>query len=158
MPARPLPRHHTASTAVSLRRWLCAWLALLTALQMIGSTLAGLHGTWHHHRPPSMQSIAPSTPVIRWRHGEPEALARADIHAQMHVAGEAHEHAVTDASVLPLGGDVASEAVAQLTAALAPGADLSLNPLDAAHHVRAVAATWAATSHTIAPPLKPPRG
>jgi hypothetical protein len=153
-----MPRHHAAPTALLLRRWLCAWLALLTALQMIGSTLAGLHGTWHHHRPPSMQSIAPSTPMIRWRHGEPAALAGADAHAQMHALGEGHEHAATDASVLPLGGDVGSEAVAQLAAALAPGANLSWNPHNAARHMRADTATWAATSRSIAPPLKPPRG
>jgi len=158
MPARPMRRHRPAPTAVSLRRWLCAWLALLTALQMIGSTLAGVHGTWHHHRAPSLQSIAPSTPMIRWQHGEPAALAPADVHAQMHAAGEAHEHAATDSSVLPFGADVATDAVAQLAAALAPGADMPWNPYDAARHVRADTATWAATSRSIAPPLMPPRG
>ena len=107
-------------TAVSLRRWLCAWLALLILAQMIGSTLVGLHGAWHHHRP-SMQSAAPSVPVVRWQHGE---AMRADAHAQMHTSGEAHDHAVTDFSVLPLGADTATEAVAQLGASLAPGADV----------------------------------
>ena len=157
MSARPMPRH-PAPTALLLRRWLCAWLALLTALQMIGSTLAGLHGSWHHHRAPSLQSTAPSTPMIRWRHGEPAAPARADAHAQMHATGEAHEHAATDASVLPLGTDAAADAVAQLAVALAPGADPSWNPHDAARHVRTDASPWAATSRAIAPPLKPPRG
>ncbi|HSW21244.1 MAG TPA: hypothetical protein VLJ62_00630, partial [Burkholderiaceae bacterium] len=89
---------------MSLRRWLCAWLALLMLAEMVGSTLAGLQGTWHHHRP-SMQAAAPSAPVVRWRHGEP---TRADAHAQMHALGEAHDHAATDFSVLPLGPDTAT--------------------------------------------------
>jgi hypothetical protein len=60
--------------------------------------------------------------------------------------------------VLPFGVDAASDAVAQLAAALAPGADVPWSPHDAARHVRADTATWAATSRAIAPPLKPPRG
>lgn len=155
MPARPAPRQHaTPPTAALLRRWLCAWLALLTALQMIGSTLAGLQGSWHHHRP-SMQSAAPSVPVIRWRHGE---TVGADVHARMHRQGEAHDHAATDPSVLPLGPDSATEAVAQLAAAVAPGADVQWTLLDRAHHVQAGAAPWAPTTRSIAPPLQPPRG
>ena len=157
MPTRPTPHRHAAPTALSLRRWLCAWLALLTALQMIGSALAGVPVTWLHHRAPSLHSIAPSTPMIRWQQGEPAAPARTDVHAQMHAAGEAHKHAATDSSVLPLGVDVATDAVAQLAAALAPGADMPWGPHDAARHVRADTAAWAATSRAIAPPLKPPR-
>jgi hypothetical protein len=60
-----MPHRHAAPTALSLRRWLCAWLALLTALQMIGSTLAGVHGTWHQHRPPSLQSRTLRDPTLR---------------------------------------------------------------------------------------------
>jgi hypothetical protein len=154
MSSARLLHNQTPPTAVSLGRWLCAWLALLTAMQMIGSTLAGLQGTWHHHRP-SMQSGAPSVPVIRWRHGE---SMQADAHAQMHASGEAHDHPATDASVLPLGADTATEAVAQLAAALAPGAEVLWSPRDPARHVQVDAAIWAATSRSIAPPLKPPRG
>ena len=142
-------------TAVSLRRWLCAWLALLTALQMIGATVAGSHG--HRHRP-SLQSAAPSMPVIRWQHGDALRTARADLHAQLHAANESHDHAATDASVMPLGGDAAAEAVAQLASALAPGADVLWSLHEPARHVRASTAGWAATSRSIAPPLQPPRG
>ena len=154
MSARPAERYPTPPTAVSLRRWLCAWLALLTLTQMIGSTLAGLRGTWHHHRP-SMQSGAPSVPVIRWRHGE---AMPADAHAQMHAQGEAHDHAATDVSVLPLGPDSATEAVALWAAAVAPGTDVRWSPHDSAHHVQAGSAGWAPTTRAIAPPLQPPRG
>ena len=76
----------------------------------------------------------------------------------MHARGEAHDHAATDASVLPLGADAATEAVAQLAASLAPGADVRWSPHDTAHHVQAGAASWAPTTRAIAPPLKPPRG
>jgi len=137
-------------TVVSLRRWLCAWLALLIATQTIGSTLAGLRGTWHGHRP-SMLASAPSTPLIRWRHATP------DVHARWHASGQPHDHALTDPSVLPLGADTGTEAVAQLAAALAPGAEASRPLRDAARHVQAGAAPWAATSRAIAPPRKPPR-
>jgi hypothetical protein len=155
MPSAHRQRHHAApSTAVSLRRWLCVWLALLTLTQMIGSMLAGLQGSWHHHRP-SVQAGAPSVPVIRWRHSE---VVHADAHTQMHASGEAHEHAATDPSVFPLGPDTATEAVAQLASAVAPSADLRWSPHDRARHVQAGAASWAPTTHSIAPPLQPPRG
>jgi len=152
--ARPLRHHAAPPTAVSLRRWLCAWLALLTALQMVGSTLAGLHSRWHHHRP-SMQAAAPSLPVVRWRHGE---AMRADAHAQMHALGEAHDHAASDFSVLPFGPDTATEAVAQWAAAVAPGTDVRWSPHRLARHVQAGSASWAPTTRSIAPPLQPPRG
>jgi hypothetical protein len=153
--SHPRSRRHlaTPSTAASLRRWLCAWLALLSVTQMLGSTLSGLHGHWH--RPaPSMHSAAPSTPVIRWRHGE---VGRADTHARMHELGQAHEHAATDVSVVPLAPDTATEAVAQLGAALAPGADVQWRLPDGARHVLLDTAPWAAKTRAIAPPLKPPR-
>ena len=130
-PAFPLRHRATPSTTVLLRRWLCAWIALLTLTQTIGSTSTGLQGAWHHHRP-SMQPAAPSVPMIRWRHDE---ATRADAHAQMHARGEAHDHGVTDASVLPFGHDPATEAVAQLAAVLAPGAGSHSMPRDAARHV-----------------------
>ncbi|HEY6514409.1 MAG TPA: hypothetical protein VI032_20705 [Burkholderiaceae bacterium] len=155
MSTHTAPRQPTASTAVSLRRWLCAWLALLTLAQMLGSTLAGLHGGRHHHRP-TMQAAAPALlPVVRWRHGE---VVSADAHTLLHAHGEAHDHAATDASVLPIAVDAASEAVAQLTASLAPGGDLRWSAHDNAHHVQAGTTSWAPTTRAIAPPLKPPRG
>jgi len=141
-------------TAVSLRRWLCAWLALLTLAQLIGSTLTSLQGTRHHHRP-SVQAATPSLAVIRWRHGE---VVQAGAHAQMHARGEAHDHAATDAGVLPVGADAATEAVAQLAASLAPGAEMHWSPRDSAHHVQAGASRWVPTTRALAPPLKPPRG
>ena len=153
-PALPLHHRATPSTAVLLRRWLCAWIALLTLTQTIGSTLTGLQGTRHHHRP-SMQSAAPSVPVIRWRHDD---AMRADAHAQMHARGDAHDHRITDASVLAFGHDPATEAVVQLAAVLAPGADSHWMPCDAAHHVQAVTASWSPTTRSITPPLQPPRG
>lgn len=152
--ARP-PRTRTSPpTAVSLRRWLCAWLALLTLAQLIGSTLSSLQGARHHHRP-SVQAATPSVAVIRWRHGE---VVQADAHAQMHARGEAHNHTATDSSVSPVGADAATEAIAQLGASLAPGSEMRWIPRNSAHHVQAGAARWAPTTRALAPPLKPPRG
>jgi hypothetical protein len=152
--ARPSRTHASPPTAVSLRRWLCAWLALLTLAQLIGSTLTSLQGARHHHRP-SVQAATPSLAVIRWRHGE---VLQADAHAQMHARGEAHDHVVTDPSVLPVGADAATEAVAQLGTSLAPGAEMRWSPHDSAHHVQTGAARWVPTTRALAPPLKPPRG
>ena len=148
-------------TALLLRRWLCGWLALLMALQMLGSTLAGLQTSWHRHRPALQASAAPSTPLVRWRHGEASVAAEVDTHAQshaqLHARGEVHEHALTDTSVLPWGIDAAGDAVAQLAAVLAPGAGALTSPRCHAHHVRAMGERWAATSRSIAPLLQPPR-
>src|SRR5262245_33506668 len=149
--ARPMP-----PTAQLLRRWLCAWLALLTLTQMLGSTLAGLHGTWHRHRPALQSQAAPSTPLVHWRHGGVKPAV--DAHVQLHARGEVHEHAATDASVLPIGVDTAGDAVAQLAAMLAPGVDASWTRRSDAEHVHAGSAAWAATSRSIAPLLRPPRG
>lgn len=152
------PQRHPApaSTAVSLRRWLCAWLAVLTVTQMIGSTLAGLHGPWHRHRP-SLQAAAPSMPLIRWRHGEVIRATQVDSHARMHAQGEAHDHVATDSSVLPFGADAATEAAAQLALTWAPGVEARWRAHDAARHVRASTPAWAPTMRSIAPPLQPPR-
>jgi len=141
-------------TAVSLRRWLCSWLALLILTQMIGSTLSGLHGSWHRHRT-TTPSSAPSVPVIHWTHGDATA---ADAHARLHQRGETHDHAATDASVLPVGVDSAADAVAQLATALAPGSDGPWCTHDCMRHVQAGSARWAPTTRSSAPPLKPPRG
>ena len=156
MSTRPQRRKAPASTAVSLRRWLCVWLALLTVTQLIGSTLAAAQGAWHRHRP-LLQATAASTPLIRWRHGEAVRVARLDAHAQMHARGEAHDHAATDASVLPFGADAASEASAQWALAWAPGVEARWCTHDAARHVRASTPAWAPTMRSIAPPLQPPR-
>ena len=145
------PRCTTPPTAVSLRRWLCTWLALLIVAQTAGAALAGRH---RHHHAPSLRTSAPATPVVHWRHGD----ATRDEHAQWHATGQLHEHALTDPSVLPLSADTASEAVAQLAATLAPGAEATGLIHDGARHVQADAAAWAPTSRAIAPLLKPPRG
>jgi len=155
MSARAAHRHPTAPTAVSLRRWLSAWLALLTLTQMFGSTLAGLHGSRHHHRPTMQAAAPPQLPVIRWRHGE---VVSADAHAQLHADGEAHDHAASDASVLPLAVDAANEAVGQLAASLAPGNDPRWSVRDRLHHVQAGTPGWVPTTRSLAPPLQPPRG
>jgi len=147
-----------ASTALLLRRWACAWLALLMLAQMVASTWTGLHGTWHRHRPAVQTTAAPSTPLVRWRHGGAAAVVDADAHARLHQRGEAHDHAATDGSVMPLALDVASDAVAQLAAALAPGVEVAWRLRSLARHVHASSTAWVATSRSIAPPLKPPRG
>lgn len=153
MSARPTERCPTAPTAVSLRRWLCAWLALLLLTQTAASTLASLHGSWHRHHPAVLSSA--TGPVTHWRHGEP---GRWDAHAQLHARGEVHHHDATDASVVPLTGDAAIDAVAQLAATLAPSADAAWRPREHARHAQAGVAPWAPTQRSIAPPLQPPRG
>jgi len=65
------PRRSAVSTARALRRWACSWLALLTLVQMLAATLAGVHGIGHRHRTSAQAAGTPSTPLIRWRHGEP---------------------------------------------------------------------------------------
>ena len=152
MPSRRPRRHAPSPTAVSLRRWLCAWLALLLVTQTIGATGVGLRGTWHWHWP-SRQASAPPTPAIRWQHGD----AARDAHAQWHASGQAHDHALTDSSVVPLGPDTTSEAVAVLAVTLAPAAEMRWALPESARHVQTEVTPWAATSRTIAPPLKPPR-
>jgi hypothetical protein len=141
------------STALLLRCWLCAWLALLMATQLYASALAGLHGARHQHRP-AMLASEPSTPVIRWLHGN---ASRTEAHAQLHATGQAHDHSLADASVLPLGSDSATEAVAQLAITWAPAAERPFVVPDGARHVQLGTPPWAATTRSIAPPLKPPR-
>jgi|EndMetStandDraft_4_1072995.scaffolds.fasta_scaffold580988_2 hypothetical protein len=152
------PRRSAVSTKRALRRWACSWLALLTLVQMLAATLAGVHGIGHRHRTSAQAAGTPSTPLIRWRHGEPVHALAADAHAQLHAHGDPHDHAATDASVLPLSGDLASDAVAHLAAALAPGHDAAWLAEARARHVRAAAAAWAPTPGALAPPWRPPRG
>jgi len=145
-------------TTLLLRRWLCAWLALLMLTQMLAASSAGVHGAWHRHQP-MLQSAAPAptTTVVRWRHGDTPAVLAAEVHASWHERGQAHDHAATDASVLPLGVDGASDAVAQLAAALAPNGDAEWALHDQTRHPHAQGATWAATTRSIVPILQPPR-
>jgi hypothetical protein len=137
-----------------MRRWLCAWLALLTALQVVASLLAGLQGSLHRHRP-GLQTSAPSTLALRWDHARAEAMAA---HQALHQRGELHTHDFADASVVPIAAEVANDALAQLGSAFAPaghdGAQLHATAGYAPPH----AAAWSATSRPIAPLLKPPRG
>jgi len=142
--------------AVPLRRWACAWLAVLTLAQMLSSTMASAHGAWHRHRPAAQASAAPSTAVI-WRHDHELEAMSADAHARLHARGERHIHAVIDASVVPVNLDAANDAIALLATVLAPGGG-GMSPLrSGARHERASITPWAATSRSIAPPLKPPR-
>lgn len=147
------PARRPTPTAVSMRRWLCAWLALLTTLQLAASVLAGLQGSLHRHRP-ALQAAATSTLVVRWNHAK-----RADAeHRAMHERGELHPHDLHDPSVVPIAGDLASDALAQLAGASALAQqDANGCLLAAARHELPQAASWAATRRTLAPPLRPPR-
>lgn len=133
-------------------------MVLLLLTQTAASTLAGLHGNWHRHHSALRASAASSTAIVRWQHGDAPASSHADEHAQLHARGETHDHAPLDASVLPWSLDSASEAMAQLAAALAPGADAAWSPLGSASHVRASGAQWVATHRFVAPAPQPPRG
>ena len=148
-----------AATALLLRRWLCAWLALLALVQMFASTLAGLPGAWHRHRPVAQSAHALTTVVVPGRHGEAApASTHADVHALLHARGERHDHAALDSSVLPIGVDAASDAIAQIAAALAPPAEAMWQLPHDARDEHARVAHWVPTHRSIAPPLKPPRG
>jgi hypothetical protein len=138
-----------------MRRWLCAWLALLTALQIAASVLAGLHGSLHRHRP-HLQAGAPASSALRWDHARPDPLAP---HHAMHQRGEVHAHELHDASVVPLAADAAHDALAQLATAFAPARHgAAPAPAQAARDVQPQARAWAATSRTVAPLLRPPQG
>lgn len=137
-----------------MRRWLCAWLTLLTALQVAASLLAGVHGTLHRHRP-GLQTSAPSTLALRWDHARPDATTA---HQALHQRGELHAHDLADASVVPIAAEVAHDALAQLGSAFAPARHDAAQLHATARHAPPHAAAWSATSRPIAPLLKPPRG
>jgi hypothetical protein len=151
---RPLP----SPTAVALRRWLCAWLALWIALQGTSSALAALHGVWHHHRPTIASAPMPSSVAWRWQHGSSAAAVVDSAHARWHDEGVVHRHAVTDDSVWSATDEAAGDAVGQLASVLAAGTDTQWLPDVDARHVRSNAGAWSATSRSIPPPLRPPRG
>ena len=156
-PRRTRPPCRTpVATVVALRCLACAWLALLMGMQMLASTLAGVHGIGHRHRAGMQALAASSTSLIRWRHDAARATS-GDAHALMHARGDAHDHAATDASVLPLGLDAASDAVAQLAATLAPGHDAAWRGFALVRHVQSAACAWTPTRHAAAPPWRPPR-
>src|SRR5688572_31094004 len=114
------PGRRPAPTAVSMRRWVCAWLALLTALQVAASLLAGLHGSLHRHRP-GLQTSAPSTLALRWDHARRDAMSAPQaLHHALHQRGELHSHDLADASVVPIAADIAHDALAQLGSVVAP--------------------------------------
>ena len=152
------PARRPTPTAVSMRRWLCAWLALLVALQLAASVLSGLHGSLHRHRPGLLTAVASaSTLALRWDHARRDALAA---HHALHERGEWHAHDLHDTSVVSVGADLAGDALAHLAGVFAPaqrhGAPVRLHA--AARHALPHAPAWSATSRTIAPLLKPPRG
>jgi hypothetical protein len=148
----------STATAASLRRWLCAWLALLTALQVFGSAMAGVHGPLHRHRPAADSAArAAALPALRWQHDRESTPASQ--HQQLHARGEAHPHDLSDSSVVPVGAEPAIDAMAQLALAYAPAQHASaLWTHSTTRHVWAAALTWAASSRSIAPLRKPPRG
>jgi hypothetical protein len=151
------PARRPTPTAVSMRRWLCAWLALLTALQVAASLLAGLHGSLHRHRP-GLQTSAPSTLALRWDHARRDATsAPLALHQALHQRGELHAHDLADASVVPIAAEVAHDALAQLGSTLAPSRHDAAHLHATTRHAPPHAAAWSATSRTIAPLLKPPR-
>jgi hypothetical protein len=157
MPAHHLAFRRVPSTAVSLRRWMCAWLALLLAVQMIGASLAGLHGALHRHRGASGAGMAQvETRTVRLRHDDAPQVTRPQ-HQRWHAEGRAHQHPMTDASVMPLDDEAACEAIGSLAALLAPLAVGAPRLLDAIAHVRAATPAWAASTRAIAPPRRPPR-
>jgi hypothetical protein len=150
------PQHRATPTAVSMRRWLCAWLTLLIVLQVAASALAGLRGSLHRHRADAVAGTSSATPLVRWEHKQPEAQVA---HRALHARGEWHAHELYDTSVMPLTADIAADALAQLALAFAPahaGVGPALGP-DTARHARPHAAPWWAATRAIAPPLQPPR-
>jgi hypothetical protein len=152
------PARLPTPTAVSMRRWLCAWLALLTALQVAASLLAGLHGSLHRHRP-GLQTSAPSMLALRWDHARRDTTsALRELHHVLHQRGELHVHDLADASVVPIAADIAHDALAQLGSTFAPARYDAAQLHTIARHAPPQAAAWSATSRPSAPLLKPPRG
>jgi hypothetical protein len=150
---------HPNRTAASLRRWLCAWLALLSVVQLAGSAWAGVRGL-HRHVPTWQAAAAPQPALlVRWEHRrEPGAQDAGATHRLLHDSGQVHQHGNDDLSALTLGSDLGTEALAQVALAHAPGRDGSTGWLATrACHVWAATDPWAASSRSVAPLLKPPR-
>ena len=98
---------HATTTAESLMRWLAAWLALALCAQAFAVGTAALRGLGHRHGALEIDA----KPMLLWRHAGERAVTR-DMHALAHVAGEAHQHALDDRSVL--GTDTHSAALRRL--------------------------------------------
>ena len=152
-----MPRTRVAPTPIeSLLRWLAGWVAIAVCVQALSAGAAAV-GLSHRHAPQA-QGVAKA--MVLWRHASDTAQPLAfDAHAYAHERGEAHEHPVDDASVLPLGNDSAmaeTAALAAFIAAPAPRAGLAMLPAGL-QHVRTSGAPWAPVTRTIAPPRRPPR-
>ena len=146
-----MPRSRALPTPIeSLMRWLAAWLAIALCAHALSAGTTPLRGLTHRH---AIDNEA--KPVLFWRHAAERAHAR-DAHALAHTAGEAHEHALDDASVL--GTDAHAAALAAFVSAPAPRAHgaLSVVPRDL-RHAWVGTAPWSPTTRAVAPPLQPPR-
>lgn len=141
----------TPTPVESLMRWLAAWLAVAVCAQALAVSSAGVRGLGHRHGALETES----KPMLLWRHAA-NATASGDAHALAHVAGEAHEHALDDASVL--GSDAHAAALSAFVTAPAPrptGAMAGAG--DGLRHVFAAAASWSPSARSVAPPRQPPR-
>lgn len=144
-------RARTPTTTESLMRWLAAWLALAICVQALAVGTVALRGLGHRHGSLDVEG----TPMLLWRHAAGSHHAR-DAHQRAHAAGEAHQHAPDDASVL--GSDAHAAAMAAFVSAPAPRASgaVSVAP-DALSHVQTATALWSPTARAVAPALQPPR-
>jgi len=140
-----------ATTAESLTRWLAAWLALALCAQAFAVGTAALRGLGHRHGALEIDA----KPMLLWRHAGERALTR-DSHALAHVAGEAHQHALDDVSVL--GSDAHGAALAAFVSAPAPRAHGALSAAPRGlRHVWAATDPWSPTARAVSPPRHPPR-
>jgi hypothetical protein len=146
----------TPTPTESLLRWLAGWLALAVGVQALSVGAASV-GAWHRHAPePRIESKV----MLLWRHATDSARPAAlDAHARAHETGEAHEHPLDDASVLPAGNDNAAAGASALAAFIAaPAPRAAIATLAAGlHHVWISGARWVPATRTIAPPRRPPR-
>jgi hypothetical protein len=144
-------RARTPTTTESLMRWLAAWLAVAVCVQACAAGAAFLRGVNHRHNPLGVDARA----MLLVRHAGDPQPAR-DAHQRAHANGEAHQHALDDASVL--GADAHAAALAAFVGAPAPHAVTAL-PIgsNGLRHVQAAAGLWSPTARTLAPPRHPPR-
>jgi hypothetical protein len=132
-------------------RLFAAWQALTVLAHALAVGAGWAAGRAHRHA-----EGREARPMVLWRHAAP-AL---DAHARAHADGQAHHHAIDDASVLPSGSDAAADAAGVLTflSAPAPHGSAAAVPIAVAlDHVWSATTPWAATAHTVLPPRRPPR-
>jgi hypothetical protein len=142
---------HAPTTAESLMRWLAAWLALAVCVQAFAVGTAALRGLGHRHGALDVDA----KPMLLWRHAG-ERVATSDAHTLAHGAGEVHQHASDDVSVL--GADTHSVALAAFVSAPAPRAHGALSAAPRGlRHVWAATGPWSPTARAVAPPRHPPR-